>query len=952
MKYMLYQIFCTSFFLLLSSVAFAQNGTIRGTITDAETGEALIGVTVVVEGTTNGAATDLDGKYTLQLAPGTYNLKISYVSYETKTITGIVVEAGQLALMDVKLAEASATLSEIVVEAKAERNNEAAILTLQKNSSLVLDGISAQLFSKTGDNDAASAIRRVTGVSVEGGKYVYVRGLGDRYTKTSLNNADIPSLDPNRNSVQLDIFPANLIDNLVVYKTFSADLPGDFTGGLVNVVTKDFPDQFTLQVNSSFGYNANATFNNNFLFYQGSSTDWLGFDNGDRDLPVADVNTIPFTGQASSNQALALQLDQITRSFNNVMVGNTDRTPFFSQRHSLSVGNQLNLLGRPFGFIFGLSYQNDYEFYEGGEVGQYVNAGGGSASLSPLLTTTDTQGSNNVLLGALLNLSYKFSDKNKISFNVLRNQSGTSSARYQIGNFPQNFDNEVVFETRTLQYLERALTNFQLKGEHSIPSLANLKIDWHAAYTISQQDEPDLRFFANDYLVEANGDTSFVISGSNYQLPGRFFRNLDETNLDAKLNFTFSYKAFKGLESKLKFGGAYLLKDREFQELRLTYQNPTNPENNFNGNPSDYVAADNVGLTSQIGNSFLFGPHIQNASEARNAYDASQNIFAAYVLTDLQITKSLKLNLGARLEITDIEVISRDASLDRGILDNTDILPAVNLVWELIKNMNLRFSYSRTLARPTFREIAPYASFDFVGDFILVGNQALKRTLIDNFDLRWEMYPRPGELFSVSLFYKNFSNPIERFFDLRAQNKQITYRNVNNANVIGVELEVRKKLDFISPSFANFQIGLNASFISSNIDIDPQELAQLRSSNPDQEATRPLFAQSPFLINALIDYNNPDSGTEISLSYNVFGERLSVVSSGSTPYVFEQPRNTLNLTISQKLGQQDRWKITLRGSNLLNPDYNFTYEFRGQKVPFRKYQLGQDFSVGVSYTID
>ncbi|MDX2306022.1 MAG: TonB-dependent receptor [Microscillaceae bacterium] len=943
-------ILLTIFCLLAAQQLYAQRGTIRGTVTDAETGETLIGVTVVIEGTTNGAPTDLDGKYTIEVDPGTYNLQVSYVSYETKTITGVEVTTGQVTVMDVKLGESSEVLQEIVVEAKAERNNEAAILTLQKKSSIVLDGISSQVFSKTGDNDAASAIRRVTGVSVEGGKYVYVRGLGDRYTKTTLNGAQIPSLDPTRNAVQLDIFPTNLIDNLVVYKTFSADLPGDFTGGLVNVITKDFPDRFTFQASASYSYNTNATFNDDFILYERSSTDWLGFDNGDRDIPSLAQGTIPDLGSAFGDPTIATQLDQITKSFNKIMEPSRDMNPFLGQRYSLSVGNQINLFGRPFGFIVGINYQNDYEFYDEGEVGQYVFSGSGGSALNNELLTEDTQGTQNVLLSGLVNISYKLSDKNKISLNVLRNQSGTSIARYQLGTFLRNFGEGTFFETRALGYLERNFNTFQLKGEHVIPSLAGLKIEWQSAYTISKQDEPDLRFFANDFQVISSDDTSFSISGSNYQIPTRFYRELNEDNWDNTLSFTFNFKAFGGRESKLKFGAAYLIKDRSFTERRLNYGLPSDGVTQFLGNIPLYLSDANLGITSQ--NPTRFGSVIQDATEARNTYNADQGVLGVFAMADLQLTSKLKLNIGARLETTDIEVVSKDENVPVGKLENTDILPAANFVWELKKDMNLRISYSRTIARPTFREIAPYASFTFVGDFVEVGNQNLERTLIDNADVRWEFYPRPGELFSASVFYKNFSNPIERVFDLRSANRELTYRNVDKGQVYGLELEFRKRLDFISPVLEDLQIGFNASFIESQIDIDSTELAQLRSANPDQESTRPLFAQSPYLINLIVDYNNSETGTEVSVSYNVFGERLSVVSLGTTPYVFERPRNTLNLSVSQKFGPSDRLKVTFRASNILNPFYNFAYEFRGQDYAFRKYKLGSDFSLGVSYSID
>ncbi|MGB3778099.1 MAG: carboxypeptidase-like regulatory domain-containing protein, partial [Tunicatimonas sp.] len=266
--------------------AAAQTGTIRANVFDEETGEALIGATVVVAGTTQGMVTDLDGKASITgLKPGTYNVQVSYVSYQSKTIEGVDIVPDEVAAFEVKLASETVGLEEVVVTAEAIRSTESALLTLQRKSPGVLDAISADMFSRNGDNNAAAAVQRVTGVTVEGGKYVYVRGLGDRYSKSILNGADIPGLDPNRNSVQLDMFPSNMIDNIIVYKTFTPNLTGEFSGGLVNVTTKEFPDRFTVQASGSVGINDQATFNDNYLTYEGSETDWLGRDNGARALP-------------------------------------------------------------------------------------------------------------------------------------------------------------------------------------------------------------------------------------------------------------------------------------------------------------------------------------------------------------------------------------------------------------------------------------------------------------------------------------------------------------------------------------------------------------------------------------------------------------------------------------------------------------------------------------------
>ncbi|WP_038029287.1 TonB-dependent receptor [Thermonema rossianum] len=920
-----------------------QTGTLRGKVYDAESGETLIGATVFEPTTSIGTATDLDGNFELTLPAGVYTIEISYVSYQTKKIEGVEIKAGGVVTLNVPMAAEVTSLQEVVVTAKMEQNNESAILLQQKNASIVLDGVSAETFAKTGDRDAGAALRRITGVSVEGGRYVYVRGLGDRYSKATLNSAEIPSLDPSRNAVQFDMFPSNLLDNLVVYKTFSADLPGDFSGGLVNVKTKEFPEYFTLRVSSSYGYNTQATFNQNFLTYQGGKTDWLAFDDGTRAIPAPAAGDIPSVAFANNAQVRE-QLTTISRSFNKNMAPIT-QAPFLNQRHSFSLGNQTDLKGRPLGYIIGLSYQTDNTYYENAQMGRYSFSGG---ALRELLYADNLRyGEQNVLWGALANLSYKMSDNHKLSLNLMRNQSGTKSATYFAGRNPQNFDESVVFESRVLNYMQRSLTNAQLKGEHYLPALAKARIEWHTAYTLSNQEQPDLRMFANDY-TENNGVREYSISPSVYAQPTRFYRDLNETNIDNKLNVSIPYKAW-GNESKLKVGVSALMKDRSFRERRLTYR--IQNISDFKGDIDIFLADENLGIIEE-GNGYTIKTVIQDDSEKRNQYDAQQQVWAAYVMTDLQLSPKWKINAGLRIEKTYMTLESLDPSKGKAELDNLDPLPAVNVIYSLRDNMNLRASYSRTLARPTFRELAPFASFDFIGDFVLTGNPNLRRTLIDNFDLRWEMFPRAGELISVSAFYKQFDGAIERALVPQAQNTEFTFRNVDNAFLVGTELEIRKALDFISPALRHFQAAVNASYIYSQVDIPEQEYALIKAVDPSQPSTRPFFAQSPYLVNAILNYNNEDKGFDASASLNVFGPRLMVVSAGATPNVYEQPRPVLNITLRQRLGANKQWAVTARGSNLLNPEYRMVNTYNGREYPYQSYRVGQTFTLGVSYTIE
>ncbi|RDV15597.1 TonB-dependent receptor [Pontibacter diazotrophicus] len=946
----------TSLIGLLSltvSFAFAQSGVIRGQLTSSETGEELIGATIVIKSTSNGTATDLDGKFNLtNIQPGTYELQASYISYEPKTVTGVVVKENEVTVLNIQLGSATTKLKEVVIEGRAIRSSENTLRNTQRKAAVVMDGVSAEQFSRSGDSDAASALTRVTGISLEGSKYVYVRGLGDRYVKTALNGAEIPGLDPNRNTVQMDLFPSNLLDNLMVSKTFTPDMPGSFSGGFVNITTKDFPDRYTLQFSTSVGYNDQATFNSRFLNSNKGETDWLGFDDGTRAVP--DVIDYPIPYESYSNRQHAEQIDEATNAFNTEMSPKRMTAPV-NHAHSFSLGNQTEVFGRQFGYVMGLSYQRNYSYYDNGTFGLWELNSIGANSLNNNSLYKDERGVEEVSLGFLSNFAYKLNSNNKLSLNLIRNQSGSNSSRYLFGTYPGTSgvsDDRAIFESRALQYTQRALSSAQLKGDHVLPGLKNSKVDWLTSFTLSQQDEPDLRFFANDYFVNGT-DTTYRIQPAAYTLPSRFFRDLDETNLDVKVNIETPFTIWNGLEAKTKFGAAALRKDRKFRENIYRYR--FNEGYGYNGNINDFFAPGNLGIVArpqdpESGGLYRYGVYLQDGSQRTNNYDGQESIYAGYGMIDLPLTEKLRLVTGARVEATDIYVESFNKSLEPGVLKQVDVLPSVNATYSLTEKMNLRGGYSRTLARPNFREIAPYTSFDFVGEPAFTGNANLERTTIDNFDTRWEWYPNLGEYVSVSAFYKNFQNPIERTINTLAQNNEIFIQNVDNAKVYGLEFEANKRLSFISSSLNNFIVSSNLSLIKSEVSIKPQELAFIRAVRPDAGDTRPLFGQSPFVANASLTYHNDSLGLIATANYNVFGDRISAISLGGTPNIYERSRPVASIVISKSLG--DSFTAKVSADNIFNPDFVNSHEYNGDEYIYSSYKQGRTFSVGVTYRID
>lgn len=953
--------------LLLSSILLfsltllsAQTGSIAGKVIEADSGFEVIGGNVVIKGTGTGSSSDLDGNYQINnLEPGTYILECSYIGFETKEIAGVVVESGKVTTLDIKMGESSIQLEIAVVSGKQVQNTESALIAIQRKAPVVLDGISSAQISKSGDNNAAAAIRRVPGVTVEGGKYVYVRGLGDRYSKTTLNGSTIPGLDPNKNTVQMDLFPTPLIDNIIVYKTFAPNLPADFSGGYVDITTKDFPTSRTFQASVSAQYNTLSTFNNNFMTYEGGSKEWLGMDDGTRDIPkIVQTTQVPKDQRGSNIDAnQALLLTEMTSSFkNNLTFQNISPLPTYA--FSLSGGDQKQLFGKPIGFNAAISYRTDNLFYQNGTSGIYELTGNWDdvEKLTTQLELNDTKSVQNVLWGAMFNTSYKLTKNNKIGFTVMHNQSGTKLARYQEGK-KQRDDPDDGYQTSTWQYLQRALSTFQLKGKHFISKWNDTEISWQSSYALSSQDEPDLRFFTNRFREKSDGTRSYFIKPSSDRLPVRYYRNMDETNFDNRIDISIPFKQWSSLSSKLKFGGSYLMKDRDFREERYNYSNQSAA---YSGDITQYLSTEN--LLTYDDKEFMYlnngdGVFIVDAHEPANNYDASQQVGAAYAMVELPLTKKLRAVAGARMETTKIQFYSfSDAIKEKynnldgkaNVLDNLDILPSINLNFAASEKMQVRMAYNKTLARPTFRELAPFESFDFMGGFILIGNPELERTLVDNVDLRFEIYPKSGEIISVSAFYKNFDKPIERTYNPEAPNGEFTFRNVEQARLAGAELEIRKNLDFIAKSLSNFSLAGNFTYIYSRTDIDSRELEQIRATNPNAKSYREMYGQAPYVVNAMLSYQN-EGGTSANLAFNITGPRISYISIGGTPNIYELPRASLNFNIQHEFN--NGLGLRFSAKNLLNAKYQQAITFKDQEYYVQSNDLGMDFSLGVNFKL-
>ncbi len=940
-------------FIILINVFFYQTlfaddmGKIAGTVVDASTGEPMVGANIYLKNSTLGAAADMNGTYVISnIPPATYIVVVSVIGYTEIHIKSVIVKTGQTTKIDVALKPEILTTEVVQVEAKALHNTEASLLKDRQNSAALSDAISAEAIAEAGSDNAADALKQVTGASVVDGKYIYVRGLGDRYTSTMLNGAEMPSTNPYKKTASIDLIPSNLVDNIVTIKSFTPDKPGDFAGGSVDIRTKDFPDRFQVNATLSSSFNTQTTLKQNgSLGFNAGNTDWLGLNDGTLDLPslLSDKNVkIPNIGEANNDPAMAKQLIAMTNSFNK-QLGPVNLSAPVNRSLSISTGNQILLFNRPLGYLASFSYNRGFSGYNNGIFRRWVQ--GSRQVMANVYDLKEQKTSQDVLWGSLFKLAYKISPDHIISVNGIYNKSSEITARNLTGSYPYDMDESRIFQASVLNFSERTLINGQLKGEHYLPVLFDTRFDWMLSVGKTTEAQPDQRYFNSFYDTKNN---AYGIKDNTP--PSRYFRNLNEDKNQFTLNFKTPFSQWDNLKGYVKFGGLYIKKHRNYSE-RL-FQLVDNQGFSYNGDPNSLLNDSNVGIvdttiTTIRGvdyKSYKWGVVVQENKLPGNNYNADQEISASYLMFELPILRSLRMIGGARYESTNMGLVTSDSTLGVGRIKARDLLPSLNFVYNIVPDMNLRFSYSKTLARPTFREIGQFATFDFMGGDVFVGNPNLKQSRIDNYDLRWEWFSRPGEIYAISAFSKTFKNPIERVFNSFEEN---TWKNVDFARAYGLELEVRKRLDVLQSSLNNFTLGANLSLIRSQVQISADELRFIHNLRPEASSTRPFQGQSPYLVNFNLSYDNPELGLKSSLYYNVFGTRLSKVSYGGTPDVYEGPSGLLNISLNYKIWEHTSFKLS--GKNLLNPEYEKFQEFKGQKYIYSRYKHGRSFSIGVSY---
>ncbi len=892
------------FFYSQLSIVSGQN-IVTGKVVDAANNEPMALVNVVVEALKTGTSTDFEGVFHLKLPDGKHKIEFKNLGYKTEEKI-VELKGGKSLYIVVEMHEANQALDEVIIEVVKRKNTERSVLALQKKSLSIVDGLSAQTFRVSGISNLASAIKKIVGVHVQDGKYVYVRGLGDRYTKTILNKIDIPGLDPDRNTIQMDLFPTSILQNVLVYKTFTADLPADFTGGVVNMTTKDFPGTQQTSFSIGIGYNPYMNFKSHFLTFKGGKWDFLAIDDGTYEIPISLNEQIPYTFDNDP------KLTAITKKFN-PQLAPLQKPSLPNYNFSFYTGNRFDVgsKGNSIGYITSFSYKTTYKFYENLINNTYEKYPDRDIyELESTMNQTGSLGTTNVILSALGSVTYK-TQKNKYKFNVLHIRNGEKNA----GMFWQDVHGSdfVVFKKSYLAYTQRNITNLLLNIIHSQPE-KKYKIDWKLAYTRSGIYDKDVR--STSYKFDNN---QYTILQNNQ--PRRIWRNLSEDNYVAKMDFKKNLKNKNKLLAGLS--GTYKVRDYGIYQYQLGIKGNIN----LTGNANELLDENNIWTPDTNVGTYILNQSVYNKS---NLFNAKQINLGGYVSGVYNFNSKFKAVLGVRLEkyilLYTGENIMGTLKFDNDqVLNTLDIFPTVNLTYKLSNETNIKFSYAKTTARPSFKEASIAEIYDPLSNTTFIGNIFLKPSYIQNLDLRYEHYGENTDMFAINPFYKHFKDPIEMAIYASAPNNY-TPRNLGNANVYGLELEVRKQLDFINPQLRNFKINLNASYIKSEMQIYDEEY-QLRlntaRTGENVSKTRPLQGQAPYIINAGLVYDNKKIGLTGTLSYNTQGETLERVGGGA-PDIYSKPFNSLNLHLIKKVGEKSNISFGIK--NILNDKKELFYK--------------------------
>jgi outer membrane receptor protein involved in Fe transport len=951
---------------VLSLVASAQDkGRIAGKIIDRKTGEELIGVSVQIEGTSIGAVTDFEGKYLIAgVTPGRYSLIVSYISYNKKVISGVEVKAKDVTSVNVSMEEQTKDLNEVVVTAEVKRESAAGLLIQQKNATTISDGISAEAIRRTPDRNTSDVLKRVSGASIQDNKFAIIRGLNERYTTAYINGAPLPSSESDRKAFSFDIFPSNLLDNLVILKTATPDMPAEFGGGIIEINTKSIPDNNFQSFSISGGYNTLTTFKDQ-LTYEGGKTDWLGVDDGTRAVPSGIPSNknfpVSINEQAQLGKLMKNDWGLQTKTF----------TPNYGLQYTL--GRVWGQKTSKLGLIFAVTYSrtNNYNTVKRKQYDSNYDQD------VPVVLTSEYEDQNystQTLTGVMANVSYKVNANHQFTFKNLYSISADDKVILRNGTPTPLDPNPVLVQSTAQWFTSNKIYSTQLGGIHYLTG-SKVKINWVSSFGEVKRDIPNLRRNSYNKLtyVQPTGDPDIAPNpkdtvykaniaqanvGPDYA-GNRFYATTTEKIYSIKADASRSLDMKSAhLKNMIKVGGLAQQRDRDFTANQYGYIKyvPGGVGSGVSFPDSIlYLPQDQLFAQQYMGQSSAnFGGYaLSNKYKPTDSYSAKSKLTSGFIMFDNRYKERYRLIWGVRVESFEQDLYT---TLDNGtpldiITKKTDFLPSANLVVSVTESQNIRLSYSQTVNRPEFRELAPFAFYDFSTRFVVSGNSSLTRALIHNYDARYEWYPGKGQLVSVSGFYKKFINPIEQVARPDVSN-EITYRNVKSADNFGLEFEFRLLIGAVfnatEKSWLNeLTVFSNLTLITSTVDVSDVVGAP--------EKNRPLQGQSPYIINSGIQYFNNKSGWTVSANYNKVGQRIYIVGYVNEPDIWENGRDVIDLQAGKsffknKLDIRVNLKDVLAQNQYFFQDHNHNHKLdKSQDNLIWVANYGRTISMNITY---
>ncbi|WP_242926577.1 TonB-dependent receptor [Pontibacter vulgaris] len=909
---------------------FAQQAALKGRVTDKASGEGIIGAVVFIKGTGKGTTTDYDGNYTLPLEAGVYNASVTFLSYKPFESTGIKINPGQPTILNIQLEENTTEIQTVEIVATRQTNTDMALLQDVKKSEVVVSGVSGEQIAKSLDRDASAVVRRIPGVTVMNDRYIMIRGLSERYNTVMLNDALTPSTEPDSRAFSFDILPTSVLDRILVFKSGSPELPGEFGGGVIKVYTKNFATENTTSFGLSGGYRSGTTFNN-ISTYKGGKTDFLGFDDGARALPGAFPANLNNAG-GESIQTAAKQLNS------NWGINKTTALP--DQRLSFGLTRRFYVGDTEASNLTALSYSNTSQLINA-ERFRYT-AYDAQLQQSPVeYKYNDTESSRNVRLGLISNWAFRLNNNNKIEFRNLFNQLGQTQVIERSGQELQGKDVDV--RNTAQRYESRSIYSGQLQGTHDKELTT---YTWTAGYNYTNRNEPDYKRIRSQRNIGSNEPFRWIIPyDANTFDAGRFYSKMQENTVMAggQAERKFAGKdTLAANQPKLRAGFYAERKSREFDARWMSYT------------IANAAQFDNNLLTLPLGQ--LFNPEhisasgftLKEGTNPTDRYDAANTLVAGYVGGVLPLNK-LNLSGGVRVEYNRQQLNSSRYGSGKIEVNNpiTNVLPSLNATYNFSDRTLLRGGYSLSVNRPEFRELAPFAYYDFQLNAEIQGNSDLTTATIHNTDLRYEFYPNPTEVVSIGAFYKYFKNPIEVYSLPTAGNPIYKPGNASSAQSYGLETEIRKSFLNLSDRslIQNMSFVLNASLIKSNVDLGEQ--------TEGQERKRAMYGQSPYIVNTGLYYQDDARDLQVNLLYNVIGKRIFTVGDAQAPTVYEMPRNMIDLSVTKGIGEHFEIKAGIQ--DILNQKVRFVQDsdrnasINSTDEDFTTFKRGSYSTLGINY---